>query len=247
MRAPSSRLINDIRCLAATRDPRNGLSIEASSQAIFETKLHHQHISERFFWKLREGNFLLEGFSEIHIQFIPSNKSLVLKVSDDGVHKWRKDVYFTYDYLEWESSSFQQQEVLLTEFIATACLEFADTQKYKLIKKIESELLIKGEAAPITIYTKDMKKYRADISCYIPSRKEPVTCWLEYEDKKANKVYKRDFITLERVSDVSLICGKIIVKPGEIIISPKTGRMAQLVANDYDTPFVIALKDMVLI
>lgn len=246
MRTSPSRLINDIRCFEAARDPRNGLTIEPSNQVIFNTDLHVRHISERLFWKLRESSFKLNGFSEIHMQFVPGDKYEVLKIYNDGIYKWKRDVYFLYDHIEWVSANLKEQEALLIKSIATACLEFKDIEQASRVKHIEKELLNRGEDLPVTIYTKEVKNYRADVRCYIPSRKEAITCWVEYQDKKTNKTYKRDFLTLTRVSDISLICGNIVVKSGDIVISPKTGLMAQLVADDYDTPFVIALRDMAL-
>lgn len=244
MSSSSSRLINSIRCIGGSRNIVESPNERLAFNEIFPTELSLQNIAERVFLKLRELNFRLIGFSEIHLHFYPDPDAGVKRASSDGVHLWKRDVLVTIDPKHWSRLDHFEQEGELIKFICHACRFVSSCDYAEIVDTAEMALLEQRERLSINVFEKSIKSYRVSVFCQVPSTKGHITSQIFYEDNKTCRSYRADFVKTGYVPELIHLCGLVTMKSGEITVLAKKGHFASSIAWKYESPIRFQISDM---
>lgn len=238
------RLINAIRCLAASKKPIGAKFYGADFNQVFPTELCSQNIAERVFLKLRELEFRLMGFTEMHLYFYPDKDSGVKQVLSDGVHLWKRDVYVAMDPALWLTLDVVEQESQLIEVMLNACRFVSSDDCIRKVDTAELALLEQRAELCIKVFEKNIQSYCVTIFCQVPSGKEPVVSQILYRDKKVDRSYQTAFVDTNYVLELIHLCGLVTVKSGEITVLPRKGHFASSVSWKYGAPKRFQISDM---
>lgn len=244
MASSKPRLINSIRCSACLDFRRNEIPEWCDFVECFPSNFRLDNIAERFFLKLRELDFKLIGFSEIHVHFFPASiKGPVFSLSD-GVHLWKRDVYVGLNAEEWQRSTDIQNEQVLIQMLAETCRYVSTEDKHERVDAAEKSLLEKGESLEIQVFEKDMKTYNFRVTCKVPSNKEKITSKVRYKNKKTSVAYETDFIQVSFFPHLTLLCGTVTVKNQTVTVSPRKHYWTSDFYLRYGTPIRLKIDEM---
>ena len=241
----SSRLINSIRCIGVSRDigvyPNQRLAFDK----VFSTELSLINIAERVYLKLRELDFRLLGFSEIHLHFYPDTNVGVKNASSDGVHLWKRDVLIAISLTQWRRLDQFEQEEELIKLICQACRFVSSNNNLEIVDTAETALLEQRERLSIKVFEKSIKSYRIGVFCLVPSTEGQIASQILYEDNKTGQWYRADFVKTGYVPELIHLCGLVTVKNGEITVLPRKGHFASSIAWKYGSPIRFQISNMV--
>ncbi|GGX58100.1 hypothetical protein GCM10011309_04100 [Litorimonas cladophorae] len=229
------RLINGIRCFSASHK-YDKFATFGSFDDTFPSRLAVQNIAERYFLKLRELDFHLPGFTEVHIQFYPDEDMGPKHSTSDGVHLWNRQVYVGLDLSLWLDLNQVEQEVQMIELIGQACQLVSASDQSDKIDTAKLELLNRGQSLSIKIFEKEVSSYSVRIVCQVPSILGPVTSQVIYEDRKTQQTFQAEFVDALYVPDLIHLCGIVIVKSGILTISPRKNDFASSISWKYGGP-----------
>ena len=201
-------------------------------------------IGDRFACKLRECGFELPGFDHLDVILTPALAAEKAELSAVSLDKRARfvDVGLSPDY--WDKLSDNEKHDHLVNLTAEALLATNSGHQKNLIETVSTKLKEIKSEIEIKLKTKDTLSYRVEVSFQVSPNQNSSVAYIIYTDKASGHMGRGTLSELKFYDDIYKLCGSIIVRSREIVISPKPSFRASLVAKRYETPFTLSIDEL---
>lgn len=242
---PASKLIREIRYYESDLPNVDGQSLPGEIGQIYPFPATIHPLGVRIARKLREFGFLTGTFDHVYVNFTPLLPQHHASLSKRVPERWLRyvDYGLSPDLLPANTGGYDELVADAT-FRALRALITGSADAETQLRQAEREVRERGSEVEIPVLMKETTRYRIAITYQVRPGGGPSLGWIECEDRKLEQTGKLPFVQLVDYEDIYPLVGRISVVGGAITVSPRSSFKASVHTQHYQTPFVIALTDL---